>query len=344
MSGSSDQIVLVILVLMITLFSLITFSLFLVTIYLRIYNTWKNFWEKRMQIKWGEVFLDLIDGKINAREAFQSLKWTYTISYLLFLEKYIDMIKGREQQQLIILGRLSSKKLYSLVRSKKLKNKLYGIHLTAIFHIEEQISNINFNMKDVETSLIAVREMAAIGDYESKEKLLKLLFSFSYVSPIYMSNIIAEMGNSVIPILELIIKHRTNNPFEQVVALESLKRLHHYEFFDLAKHILSITQHPSVVSSCLNYIERMGNEKYLDLLEPFYHYPSASVRTAAARAYIAISPLLNSEYLARFFDDESVQVAVSAANKLKDKKILPHIPVKTVDYLKWGIIYKRMVF
>ena len=344
LKGSGDQAVLIILILMIALFSFITLGLFFITIYLRIYNTWKNAWEKRMQVKWGRVFLELIDAKINAREAFRSLRWTNTISYLLFLEKYIDMIKGKEQEQLIILGRLSSKKLHSLINSTKKKHILYGIHLTAIFHIEEQIDNINFNMKDVETSLVAIREMATISNYKVKEKLIKHLFSFSFVSPVYISNIIAEMGNTVIPILILIIKHRTNKPFEHVVALESLKRLRYYEFFDLAEFVLSTSQYPSVVASCLGYIEKLGNEKYLDLLEPFFSYPNNTVRAAAVRAYIATAPLLNSEYIIKFFDDESVQVAVSAADKLKDKKILPHIPIKTVDYLKWGIIYKRMVF
>ncbi|RKY56117.1 MAG: hypothetical protein DRP93_02025, partial [Candidatus Neomarinimicrobiota bacterium] len=326
LDGSKDQVILAILVLMISIFSLITLVLFFFTIYLRFYTSWKNIWESRMSVKWSRIFLKLIDEKINAREAFKSLKWTNTITYLLFLEKYIDMLKGREQEQLIILGRMSSKKLHSLLHSSKRKNRLYGIHLLAILHVEEQFMNVRFDLNDAETSLTAIRELAVTNDYKIKEELIKLLFSYNYVSPVYISNIIAEMGSDVIPILELIIRHRIDKPFENIVAIETLKILRHYNFLDLASFVLSTSKYPSIISACLSYIEKLGDEKFIDMVEPFFEYPNDSVRAAAARAYIAIVPLLDSGSIIKFFDDVSVQVAVSAANKLKDNKILPHIP------------------
>ena len=102
--------------------------------------------------------------------------------------------------------------------------------------------------------------------------------------------------------------------------------------------------HPLISVSCLNFIEMMGDESHQHIVRLYMQHPDPTVRAAAAQAYIAIAPNLNEKDIAGFFDDPSVLVAVKAARKLRDKDLLPHISVRAVDYLKWGIVYKRMVF
>ncbi len=337
-------IILVLLVLLIVIFSIVTFGLFLITSYLRIKNVRQERWEKRQHSKWNRIFLGVMDNKLSPKEAFRRMPYRDSIDYLLYLEKYISMVKGVEKDRLSALGRMSLGRLHRLINSPRRKDRLYGIHLLSLFHPEEQMRYVRYNESDIESSLTMIRELTKVDKYEIKEQLLRILFQFRYVSPVYLSTIMAEMGSEIIPLLVMIIEYQTDDPFRQMVAIEALRRLHYSKGAELSKHLLENNMHPLVSISCLSFIEEMGDESHQHIVKLYMQHPDPSVRSAAAQAYIAIAPNLTEKDIAGFFDDKSVLVAVKAARKLRDKDLLPHISVKAVDYLKWGIVYKRMVF
>ncbi|MFA6617984.1 MAG: hypothetical protein WCT23_02825 [Candidatus Neomarinimicrobiota bacterium] len=339
------SIVVVYLVLfLILLFILITFSLIIVTSFLRIKNITKAYWQKKLYAHWDSVFLALIDEKISCKEAFDKIRRRDSIAYLMYLERYISMLKGREKVHLVALGRMSSEKLHRLVNSSQRRRRLYGIHFLSLFHPEEQISYLRYDKNDIEFSLTMIRELIKVDKYEIKEQLLRILFKFRYVSPVYLSIIMAEMGSEIIPLLVMVIEYERNDPFKQMVAMEALRRLHYSKGAELSKYLLENTMYPLVAISCLNFIEDMGDESHQHIVKLYMKHSNPLVRSAAAQAYIAITPNLSEKDIIAFFDDESVVVAVKAARKLKDKDLLPYVSVGKMDYLKWGIVYKRMVF
>ena len=345
LAGQSHlYVILVVLVLLIVIFSIVTFTLFLVTSYLRINNIVKAKWVKKHQDEWSAIFVDVMEEKLSPKDAYSRIRYRETISYLLYLEQFISMLKGAEKDRLVALGRMSLGRLHRLINSKKRSNRLYGIHLLSLFHPEEQMKYVKYDEEDIESSLTMIRELTKIDNYEAKEELLKILFQFRYVSSVYLSNIMAEMGSDIIPLLVLIIEYENDDPFKQMVAIEALRRLHYSKGAELSKHLLENNMHPLISVSCLNFIEMMGDESHQHIVKLYMQHPDPTVRSAAAQAYIAIAPNLNEKDIAGFFDDPSVLVAVKAARKLRDKDLLPHISVKAVDYLKWGIVYNRMVF
>lgn len=337
-------LVLILLVLLIVIFSVVTFFLFVFTSYLRVNNNRKERWEKRNRKQWDKIFLAVMDERMSPQDAYRQIKHRESISYLLCLEQYISIVKGVEKDRLVSLGRMSLGKLHRLIDSSKRKNRLYGIHLLSLFHPEEQMKYVKYDSDDIESSLTMIRELAKVDKYEIKEQLLRLLFQFRYVSPVYLSTIMAEMGSEIIPLLVMIVEYQTDDPFRQMVAIEALRRLHYSKGAELSKHLLENNMHPLVSITCLSFIEEMGDETYQNIVRLYMKHPDPSVRSAAAQAYIAIAPTLTEKDIAGFFDDPSVLVAVRAAKKLREKDLLPYISVKAVDYLKWGIVYKRMVF
>lgn len=330
--------------LLVLFFILMVFSLIIATSFLRIKNIQKARWKKKLHQHWDSIFLALMEDEISLKEAVERIKYRNNISYLIYLERYMALLKGKEKDRLIALGRISLNKLHRLINSSQRRNRLYGIHFLSLFHPEEQMKYLLYDENDIEFSLIIIRELIKVDKYELKKELLRILFIFKYVSPIYLSTIIAEMGSEIIPLLVMVIEYEVDNPFKQMLALEALRRLHYSKGVELSKYLLENNMHSLVSISCLNFIEELGDESHQNIVKLYMKHDDSSVRSAAVQAYIAITPNLTEKDIITFFDDKSVHVAVKAANKLRDRDYLPYVSVKEADYLKWGIVYKRMVF
>ena len=282
--GSQDQFILIVLIIITAFFSFLTVALFIITIYLRIKNNLKEKLNHRRCRNWDPIILDVMDSTVSAPEAYKMLKHRNSIGYLLHLELYIDMVKGTEKERLLALGKLSLKKLHKLLKSKIRKKQLYGVHLLGLFHPEEQYKYLKFNPKDFEYSFTMIREMRTINNFRVKERLIGMLFLFKYISPIYISNILVEMGEDIIPILKMIVLERKEHPYEQIIAIETVRRMHYTGCLELASEILHHNDNPMVLTSYLRYLEEMGDEKMVDLIKPFFVHPNIQVRIAAVES------------------------------------------------------------
>ncbi len=344
MHGSSDEVILIILILMISVFFLITLLLFMVTVYLRISNSFKAARLRYRCKKWDPIILSVMDGSLAPVKAHEKLKWKNSTEYLLHLELYIDMVKSEEKERLLELGRLSSEKLHDLLISGNRKNRLYGVHLLGLFHPEDQYKYLRFDGKDFELTLTMIREMRTVNDFRLKERLVNLLFIFKYISPVYISNILVDMGEDIVPILRMLVMERKDHPYEQVIAIETIRRMHYTDCLDIAEKILKENSNPMVLTSYLRYMEEMGNERQAGMVRHFFKHPVSQVRMAAVNAYLAMSGELTPNDISSFFNDPAVQVAVSAAKKLNLMNNAPFIELDQIDKFKWGNIYKRMVY
>jgi len=342
--GSNDQFILVILVLMIFLFSVITVILFIITVYLRISHTVKLARDHHRSKIWDPIILSVMDDSMGPKEAYKKLKWRNSIEYLLHLELYIDMLKGKEKERLISLGKLSLRRLHNLLQSRNRKKQLYGVHLIGIFHPSDQYKFLRYNSKDELLTLTMIREMRTIDNFRIKEKLIQMLFLFKYISPIYMSNILVEMGSDIIPILKMLILKRHEHPYEQIIAIETLRRMHYTECQELAGNLLQNTDHPMVLTSFLRYLEDIGDEKLVSTVKPYLSHSHIQVRLAAVNTYISLCRDIEAKEIINFFNDSSVNIAVTAANRLKLAGMIPYIDLEQIEKFKWADIYKRMVF
>jgi hypothetical protein len=342
--GSQDQAILIILSFLIIIFFLITLILFLVTIFLRISNSVKEMTNRRRFKKWDSVILEVMDASISAYDGYKKLKTPNSIAFFLHLELYIDMVRGKEKEHLLSLGKLSLKKLHTLLQSNNRKKRLYGVHLLGLFHPEEQYQYLRFNSKDPEYTLTMIREMRTVENIRVKEKLIRMLFLFKYISPVYISNILVDMGEDIIPILRLVVRERKEHPYEQTIAIETIRRMHYSGCLDLSREVLLSNYHPMVLTSCLRYLEEMGDEKFTEDVKAFITHPNIQVRMAAVESYIELNPSISVDDIKQIFNDSSVQVAVNAAKKLELMDSVPYFTIEEIDEFKWADIYKRMVY
>jgi len=344
MHGSSDQVILVILIIIIAFFFVITIALFFVTVYLRAKNSYIQYRDERRSKKWDPIILDVMDGNLSPKEAFERLKWRNSIAYLLRLELYIDMVKGEEKKRLLGLGKMSMGKLHHLLQSRNRRKELYGVHLLGLFDPKDQFKYLKFHSDDFIMTLTMIREMRTINEFRVKEHLIHMLFMFKYLSPVYFSNILVDMGTEITPILKMIIRERQDHPYEQIVAIETIKRMHYADCLPMTKEILTNNDNPLVLTACLRYQAEMGDESYAAAAKALTIHPNTMVRKAAVDAYLTLANTLRSEDIVRFFNDPTVQVAVSAAKKLRMFDSVPYFEMEEIDKFKWADIYKRMVY
>lgn len=337
------NIILLFLVFLTTFFLLTCCVLFLITIFLRIKNKAKEKINKKRMSHWDPYLLAVMDGSMSPGKAAEKIKKRNSLPFLLYLEQYIYLLRGKEKERLEDLGRLSSKKLQSLLHCPFRRRRILGMHLLVIFHARVE-GKITLDAHDKDLSLLSIRELRTIPQMEIKKQIIQFLSTCPYLSPVYMSNILADMGVEIIPILKDIIKNRNDHPFMQIVAIDTLRRMHDAETLHLTDEILQKDTDPGILRTWLKYIEDSGNRQYVRQVRPFIHHPSVKVRLAAIRAYIELSDALDSEEIIRFFNDVSVKVAINAAEKLRNVKNLPYIPIDKINEYRWGDIFLKMVY
>jgi len=337
-----DRIILFILIIMITFFFLITVILFIIAVYLRILNRSRKQWENKKHSIWSPIILGVMDGSLNPRDAFSQIKEKHSLSYLLYLEHYIDLLKGKEKDRLIALGRLSIKKLRKLLNCLSREKRIVAMHMISLLHSEEEFIRSKDDKK--KPSLIHLREMRFIKDLKGKNRIFNALFSFPFVSPVYISNILADMGTDIIPWLRKVLRNKQYGSYIHLITIETLRRLHDAGSLKVTDDILNTRKDPVILSAWLRFIEVMGDKNFMNAVYPFIGHPSPMVRLAAVQAYIEISDILTPGEVAAFFNDPYVMVAVQASKKIRSNIILPHIPIDDINDYRWQEIFRRMVY
>ncbi|MDZ7822237.1 MAG: HEAT repeat domain-containing protein [Candidatus Marinimicrobia bacterium] len=341
--GSEDRVILIILVVLTSVFLLVITVLFFITVYLRIHNKTKVIRQKRLKKQWDPYLLAVMDGTLSPRKAFTRISKRNSLTFLLYLEDYIRLLRGKEKERLEAMGRMSSKKLESLLHCPFRRRRYLGLHLLILFHGRIH-RKVRLDPRDMDMSLLSIRELQNAPEVEIKKQIIQILYKFPYLSPVYMSNILAGMGVEIIPVLRDIIKNRKDRPFMQIVAIDALRRMHDADSLRMTDQVLHRDQDPGVLRTWLKYIEDQGDRQYFEAVRNFISHPRTNVRMAAIRAYIELSDRIGSRDIIRFFNDPSVNVAVNAAEKLRDVKQLPHFSIEEIREYRWADIYLRMVY
>jgi hypothetical protein len=332
-----------ILLLFIVFFFIITLSLFLYAVFQRIKNKLLDKQEEHLRKNWDQVILLVMHDHIHPFDGYKKLKKKHSISYLFYLEEYIDLLKGKEKERLLTLGRLSLKKVYRYLHSKNHQKIIYGIHLIGIFHPEEQYKFLLLNTNDMNITLTAIREMHAADEVHIKEHLIRLLFRLPNISYIYISNLLVEMGSDIVPFLKQVIESKFDAPNEQLIAIETVRRLHNMDCLDLSEKVLSQSKDPGVLSSWLRYLEDQKDMNQFFLIYPFIDHPNPHVRTAAIRVYLTLSDKLSADDIEQIFNDSDIIVPINAAEIICRKKNFPYISTGAIEDLKWKDIYKEIL-
>ena len=343
LSFSNGEGLLSILILFIILFFLITLALFFYAVLVRIKNWVVAHQDKRFQKNWDSVILEVMHNKIHPFDGYKRLKRKYSIRYLFYLEEFVDLLKGKEKERLLTMGRLSLKKVYRYLRSKDNGKRIYGIHLIGIFHPEEQYKFLMLNTNDMNMTLTAIREMHAVHDIHIKEQLIRLLFKLPNISYIYISNLLVEMGSDIIPFLRQVIENRFNDPNEQMIAIETVRRMHNMSCLDLSEKVLTQSQDPGVLSCWLRYLEDQRDMNQYYKILPLTEHPNPHVRTAAIRVYLVLSNKLSADDILKIFNDPDIIVPINAAEIIERSESFPYLSSGSIEELKWKDIYKEIL-
>ena len=343
LSFQNGEGLLSILILFIVFFFLITLILFFFAIILRVKNWLIDHQDKRFRKNWDGVILEVMHNNIHPFDGYKKLKKRHSIRYLFYLEEYVDLLKGKEKERLLTLGRLSLKKVYRYLRSRDHGKITYGIHFIGIFHPEEQYKFLMLNTIDMNMALTAIREMSAVNDISIKEQLIKILFKLPNISYIFISNLLVNMGPDIVPFLRQVIENRFIAPNEQMIAIETVHRMHNMECLNLSEKVLTQANDPGVLSCWLRYLEDQKDMHQLDLIYPFIEHSNPQVRTAAIRVYLVLSEELSAEDIVKIFNDSNIIVPINAAEIIDRSRSFPYLSTGSIEELKWKDIYKEIL-
>ena len=343
LSFSNGEGLLSILILFIVFFFCITFALFLYAVLVRIKNRIIAYQDVHLHKNWDSVILEVMHNDIHPFDGYKKLKKKDSIRYLFYLEKYIDTLKGKEKERLLTLGRMSLKNVYKYLRSRDNGKNIYGIHLIGLFHPEEQYKFLMLNTVDMNMTLTAIREMHAVNDISIKEQLIKILFKLPNISYIYISNLLVDMGANIVPFLRQVIENNFHAPNEQMIAIETIRRMHNMACLDLSEKVLTQAQDPGVLACWLRYLEDQKDMYQLDLVHPFTEHPNPQVRTAAIRVYLVLSDKLSADDIIRIFNDTDIMVPINAAEIIDRSGSFPYLSTGSIEDLKWKDIYKEVL-
>jgi len=332
-----------ILISLIIFFFLITLGLFFFAVAQRIKNSLVSLQDRILSKNWDKINLYVMHDDMHPFDAYKKLRKRNSIRYLLYLEHYVDYLKGKEKERLLSLGRMCLKKIYRNLNSKNKAKVIHGIHVIGIFHPEEQYKFLRMNTNDMNMVLTAIREIHAVNDVAVKEELIKMLFKYPDISYIYISNILVEMGRDIIPFLRQVIKERFAAPSEQMIAIETIRRMHDNTCLDLSEKLLRNTEDPGVLACWFRYLEAQKDETQLPLIKSFTEHPHAQVRTAAVRACLSLSPKLNAEDVIRIFNDKNIMVPINAAEIIEKTGNFPYLSTGSIENLRWKDIYKEIL-
>ncbi|MDD3715793.1 MAG: hypothetical protein PHT46_01675 [Candidatus Marinimicrobia bacterium] len=343
--GGEDPFILWVLLGLLVFFTFSTVILFFIAFYIRSHNLLIEKRREKQHKSWDPYILGVMDGSLTPEKAFQDIRANCSIPYLMYLEKYISVLRGKEKERLQTLGTLSMRRIKKLLNSPFRNMRLFGIHLLALFNQEEAYKSIRIARRDKDLILLAIIEMRMARDPAIKKRLLQYLFGLPFVSPIYISNIAADMGTGITPYLREMILKEDQKPFILIVAAETLKHMHDASCLDLTAYVLGKGgQMPAVLAAWLRYMEMFADETYLPFIKPFTAHAELMVRIAAIRAYIEATPRLSVFFIEHCFNDPSVQIAVNAAEKLHLRTELPYIEIDRIAAFRWGEIYREMVY
>lgn len=315
----------------------------MITVFLRIKNEVTSLRNERLVENWDSVILEIMHEDLHPFDGYKKLRHKNSLAYLFHLEKYIDLLKGKEKERLLKLGRMSLKKVYRMLRSSNKARQIYGIHFIGLFHPEEQYKFLMLNTGDMNLTMTAIKEMHAAEDVRIKEQLIRTLFNFPHISYIYISNLLVEMGPDIIPFLKQVIENRYDQPHEQMIAIETVRRMRISECLELGEKVLLNTNDPGVMALWCKYIEDQRDDGQLHLVIPLMDHANQSVRTAATRAFLVLSDKVTVETVEKIFNDPSVMVAVNAMEILKGSPMMPYLSVGSIEKLKWHDIYRETV-
>jgi len=339
-----EEIFLSVLLWVFIVFLVLTVFLFLMAAFLRIKNKITSLYHKFLKKNWDAVILKIMYDEMHPYDGFKKLRRKHSLSYLFHIEEYIDLLKGKEKDRLMKLGRMSLKNIYKLLRSKDTGKQIYGIHFIGLFHPEEQYKFLMVNSRDMNMTMTAIKEMHAAKDIHIKEQLVRMLLTFPYISYIYISNLLVEMGPDIVPFLRQVIEKRHQYPHEQMIAIETVRRMKIHGCLDLGEKVLLGTEDPGVMACWCKYIEDQKDVHQLHLVIPLMEHEDPGVRTAATRAFLVMADKIDSEIIKKIFNDRSVMVAVNAYEILKGESAnMPYLSVGSIEKLKWADIYKEIL-
>jgi hypothetical protein len=343
-AGSDDRFILLLLVSVTSIFILISTLLFLVTVFLRIYNRTRESYKQKLRRRWDPFVLAVMEGSMPAEQAAERIVRRNTLTFLLYLEDYIHTLRGKERERLQELGRLSSKKLKNLLHCPFPRRRLLSQHLIVLFRVKKYYKRIWPDSHKRYLALLSIREMRQVPDPDVKKKVMHYLFRLPYISPVYISNILADMGEEIVPVLQDIVLDPQRHAFYRMVAVDTLRRMHERGALEMTELVLQKNTPPGVVSAWMTFLEDEGNESFVDIIRPYTAHPDVSLRIPAVRAFIELSNKMELDDVARFFNDASVKVAINAAEKLRNFNHLPHFGEEEINAFRWADIYRRMVY
>jgi HEAT repeat protein len=289
-------------------------------ILLRLKNQRKAAKWNRLERKWDEAILTVLEGDKELSAFWELVAPDEEMFCVNYIVRYARWLTGVERTRAVELAQPYLHRIVPRASSRDAQRRARAIQTLGELGLSKQ-SDVVIHALDDPSPLVAMVAARALARKEHSQFLppvLAHLHRFTTWSPNFLASLLAAVGPDAAPDLREVLQDPKRPPDVRAVVATALGYIFDYDAADVAAEVLASVQEKELVTACLRLMGRVGRDEHLPLVRGFIESEDFAVRAAAASV---LGSLGREEDLTRLRDacaDDSRWVALHAARALRD--------------------------
>jgi len=289
-------------------------------ILLRLKNQRKAVKWNRLERKWDEAILSVLEGDEEYSTFWNLVTPDEELFCINYIMRYARWLIGIERERAVHLAQPYLHRIVPRSNSRDAQRRARAIQTLGELGLATH-SDIVTRALDDQSPLVAMVAARALARKEHPQFLrpvLQHLHRFTTWSPNFLASLLSAVGPEAAPDLREVLRDSSRQPDVRAVVTTALGYIYDYDAADIAAEVLEVERDKELITACLRLMGRVGREDHLPLVRCFIEAQDFAVRAAAASA---LGSLGREEDLARLrnaCDDDSRWVALHAARALRD--------------------------
>ena len=298
--------------------AVISLTLALVAIRLRLRNEARARQLAELEARWTPYLLEVLEGDADPETLHAQVSSRDRLDFVSFLLVFAQRVRGREWKLVQELALPYLDDIAAAARRRDAERRARAVQTLGELGMPDYAPVLVQALDDESdlVAMVAARRLFRPGNEAYFPAVLHKLDRFSLWSQRFVSGMLASGGVEAVPVLRTAIADDGRSAPERVAALDALRILHDSGAADQAHTLLSEGTDREVRIAALRLLEVVGHDGYGPEVRALLTHGDSPTRQAAAEALGALGDHSDAKTLADLLDDPSPWVRVGAARAL----------------------------
>lgn len=312
------QGILSILIVLIGIFFSLSLLFALGTVYLRFRNLQKEKFWRRLEAKWEERLLLILEGEAEPQTLWDQVRRKEGLYFVDFLFRYSQRLRGMEEEVLNQIAKPFLSPIAARLKGGDPEQRARAIITLSALGLEEYGDLIISYLDDPSplVAMIAARSLARKDHLEFAPHIISHLHRFESWSRNYLTSLLKAIGPGGTPMFRKTLADPQETPLTRTIAAQALRELNDLPSAEIAADILQKEHDRELLAAALKLLMQIGSSKHVPIIREMTHHPDFVVRANAFRALGALCQKSDLEILSAGMEDAVPWVAIQAAHGL----------------------------